>query len=620
MSFFSRLFGHGQRDAMENRADQSSSEASHKGRRDPPMDIDLKGVPSIVLPKAPNPWEIDGRQNRAEEHFPKEHEAIIRASWSRQFTKVLKLAEPLNAEQLTGAVGEHVAKAYVNIILKRVNAEQFVPAARWADEMLNRVPAHCTDTDRRRFNKIVAALDKTKAKHAYKQIEIAPTVKLPPFVLGDGAPWTLADEQLLPKDERPETHFRLHGWVSDGILYYDASGRSETAEGQKGALLKRGYDGATIAISPILHDIYHRGQSADSAHVALMDASGVLHIYDGVFRKVHERDLQKDLRVKEHFRTTDTRYWGTFRSQIRAVDVNADGRCHLFTLADEAWCCKEDGTTLWGVRVPLNDGWERITVRGENVLRPPAAVIQALRILELELPVTLDEIKRQRRVLAMRYHPDRNPDNPNAAQLMQEVNDACAQLTGVDPEVLDSEWDNDGEEKTTFQQTDDQWTDYGGFRISFTSNWGAQDWVYAAMFTSSGSGAYLATYSGKVLEVDDAGKPVCVYVLGQIPHQIIESGPNVYLLTTTRLYVVRKRGALLALVDAYQQGQLLVTPAGFGFINGKRLQWFSPEGKVLGEVIARDPIRTVYAGKEGDAVLESRQHRVRVSGLSLLTC
>lgn len=619
MSFFSRLFGNGQRDAVEKHADQPGSDASHKGRRDPPTDINLKGVPTIVLPKAPNPWEIDGRQNRAEEHLPRAHEAIIHASWSRQFTKVLKLAEPLTADELAGAVGEHVAKAYVSTILKRVKAEQFVPAARWAEDMLNRVPAHCTDTDRRRFNKIVAALDKAKVKHAYKPIEIAPTVKLPPFVLGDGAPWTLADEQPLPKDDRPETHFRLHGWVSDGILYYDASGRSETAEGQKAALLKRGYDGTTVAAAPILHDIYHRGQSADSAHVALMDASGVLHIYDGAFRKVHERDLQKDLRVKEHFRTTDTRYWGTFRSQVRAVDVNADGRCHIFTLADEAWCCKADGTTLWGVRVPLNDGWERVTVRGENVLRPPTSVVQALKVLELELPVTLDEIKRQYRALAMRYHPDRNPDNPNAGRLMQEVNDACAQLTGVDPEVLNFEWDNDGEEKTTFQQTADQWTDYGAFRISFTCSWGAQDWVYAAMFTSSGSGAYLATYSGKVIEVDDAGKPVCVYVLGQTPYQIIERGPNVYLLTATRLYVVRKRGALLAFIDAYQQGQLLVTPAGFAFINGKQLQWFSPEGTVLGEVIARDPIRAVYASADGDAVLESRQHRVRIAGLRLLT-
>lgn len=558
MSFLSRLFGQGRHDTVEKREGQPDSDPAQKGRLDPPMDIDLKEVLSISLPEAPNPWDIDGRQSRSETSIPKEHQAILHASWARQFTKVLKLAEPLNAEQLAGSVGELVAKAYVGTILKRIKAEQFVPAARWAEEMLNRVPAHCTDTDRRRFNKIIAALDKAKTKHAYKQIEIEPTVKLPPFALSEGAPWALADEQTLPKDERPETHFRLHGLVSDGILYYDAGGRSNIAEGQKGALLKRGYDGATVAASPILHDIYHYSQSADSSHVALIDASGSLHIYDGLLRKVHERDLQQDLRVKEHFRTTDTRYWGTFRSQVRAVDVNADGRCHLFTLADEAWCCKGDGTTVWGVRVPLNKGWERVTVRGENVLQPPAAVVKALRVLELELPVTLDQIKHQRRVLAMRYHPDRNPD-PNAARLMQQVNDACAQLTGVDPAVLDSEWDSNGVEKTTFQQIDDedQWTDYGGFRvrISFTRNWGAQDWVYAAMFTPSGSGAYLATYSGKVIELDASGKPVCVYVLGQIPHQIIERGQNVYLLTTTRLYVVRKRGELLAFIDAYQQGQ-----------------------------------------------------------------
>lgn len=141
------MFGKGQRDSLATRTDQPNSDAFPRGRRDPPADLDLKGVLSIALPKAPNPWEIDGRQNRREERFPKEHEAIIRASWSRQFTKVLKLAESLNAEQLAGSVGEHVAKAYVGIILKRIRAEQFGPAARWAEEMLNRLPAHCTDTD-----------------------------------------------------------------------------------------------------------------------------------------------------------------------------------------------------------------------------------------------------------------------------------------------------------------------------------------------------------------------------------------------------------------------------------------------------------------------------------------
>ena len=51
----------------------------------------------------------------------------------------------------------------------------------------------------------------------------------------------------------------------------------------------------------------------------------------------------------DHFRTIDTNYWGEFKSQIRAVDVAAEGDRYLFTLADEAWCCTVSGHTIWGV-------------------------------------------------------------------------------------------------------------------------------------------------------------------------------------------------------------------------------------------------------------------------------
>ena len=73
---------------------------------------------------------------------------------------------------------------------------------------------------------------------------------------------------------------------------------------------------------------------------------------------------------------------------------------------------------------------------------------------------------------------------------------------------------------------------------------------------------------------------------------------------------------LARLLDVDGQGRLLVTATGFALLAGKKLQWFTPDGETIGEVTTRDPIRRVYATKEGAAV-ETRQHRAIVAGLEL---
>ena len=57
-----------------------------------------------------------------------------------------------------------------------------------------------------------------------------------------------------------------------------------------------------------------------------------------------------------------------------------------------------------------------------------APEIKALEVLGLYPPTDLGEIKKRYKELAKQYHPDRNPDNPDAEDLLKEINMAYTVL------------------------------------------------------------------------------------------------------------------------------------------------------------------------------------------------
>ncbi len=241
--------------------------------------------------------------------------------------------------------------------------------------------------------------------------------------------------------------------------------------------------------------------------------------------------------------------------------------------------------------------------------------------MELELPVAPEDITRQYRRLAMRWHPDRNPDDTEATRRFQELAAAMELLTGADLRGLDGrEVERVTYEKILRHERKEfpiNGMPHGAHGLDITlsmavSEKHAADWIYAANFGSSDNRVFLAGYSGKVVEVSDRGIPVRAYDLGAVPRQIIETGLHLYLLTDTRLYVV-SGDRLEALVDVFDRGGLVVGDTGFGLLESKVFSWFSPTGRRVGQVRTKDPIRRVLSAPHA-LVIETRQHRATVAG------
>jgi hypothetical protein len=616
-NFFSWLFGKSKKEVKRPKPTglERVVPKSHKsaGRKEPPTELDLSQAEYIPLPPSPPTWEVDGRDEFHREYNDPLVGPVFQAGFKKQHAKVVKLAEALSAKQRQGKVGDVIAKAYRKLIIQRMKSGQLAAAARQCIQMFEVVPDYVQEVDKRRFNHIISEMDKAGKKHEFIPIEADSPSSQPLFTASEESGWTLVEERKLQKEERPHPSFEIAAVDESGTWLLDRTGKSLDQSNGKSVLRRLDRSGCLLGEKSLAHDAYRTSTGVAGSSISIMDSSGGLHIYDAGLNLVLEKNLREDPRVVEHFRMIDTNYWGEFRSQVRAVDIAPEEDRYLFTLADEAWCCTLSGQAVWGVVMPLKEGWKRVVGRTERV-GVGHEIDEALRLFGLSLPISPTDIKRKYRSLAQTHHPDRNPDDPRATEKMKVINSAFEVLTGVDPNTLTFE----ESDMTYFARTGpDHVIDVNGFRLEIILTGDTpQDWVYAASFAAADGGAYVATYSGKVVLLSREGCPLMIYDIGTCPSEIVDIDQHSYFLTPTRLYIVEDRTKLAAFIDVFQQGRLIVSENGFGLLTTKRLQWFASAGKKVGELVARDPIRIIHAHKNG-ALVKTRQHQVEVHGLTI---
>ena len=422
--------------------------------------------------------------------------------------------------------------------------------------------------------------------------------------------WRLGPTEKIPLSERPDPAFRQIHPTDAGLFMIDDLGNAEGHGDIEAAALRYDRSGRLAAKVGLIHGTYRVGVHPLGSGLIAMSQDCVVHAYDDDLEMVFETALAKAPEIMAIRRRFDFPK-DEIKNHIRCVALSQARDQYLFTIVDEAWCIDSDGVGLWGAKLPITEGWTQIATPSSR-FGTSSEVERALSFMGLSLPIAPEEVKRRYRDLAKQYHPDLNAADPQAEERMKELNLATELLTGVEASVL-SEYAG-----AKFYRELSR-SEHKTGELEFTATIGievseiqASDWIYAASFAAKSNSVYLAGYSGRIVLVDDNGRGVRVYDIGNVPRRIVDTGDYLYLLTDTRLYVLRD-DSLHAIIDTFDGGDLVIAQTGFGLVEKKRLRWFREDGHYMGSVVSSDPIRRVYSTEDG-TIVETRQRRTLVQG------
>ena len=432
------------------------------------------------------------------------------------------------------------------------------------------------------------------------------------FEIHESESWRLLSTKKIPMKERPDTAFRRLHPINSGLLLIDDLGNSEKSGSNPAAGLRYDRHGDRVADFAFRDDVYRIGINALGGNMVAMSRETVVHAYDDCFNPILRTDLRnfsEIIAAKRRFGIQESE----LKNCIRTVAVAHDSSRFLFTIIDEAWCADKNGKILWGAKMPVKDGWRKIS-EPSSKFGTSAEVTEALKYMGLSLPYTDKQFKQRYRELLRKMHPDFNPDNPSAGEQVRKLIGAYELLTGIKPESIYTI-----PEEKYVKDISRETVEVDGAEIEFLISMdlgpqSAADWIYASNFAGNSRDVFIAGYSGKIVQLNERGEAMRIYDIGAVPRRIIDTGDYLYFLTDTRLYIL-KEDSLVSVIDTFEKGELVMAQTGFGLLQEYSFQWFSEDGKNHGSVSTKHPIRRVYYTPEG-MLVETRQHRATISGVN----
>lgn len=432
------------------------------------------------------------------------------------------------------------------------------------------------------------------------------------FELREAPAWKISTIEKIPASERPDPAFRKFHSTNRGLLLLDDLGKATAFPNARASAVRYGPHGEIHATAPLLHDVYRVATNPLGNGLIALSRECVLHAYHADLRPFIETAMAGDLEVERLCKRLDldrTR----LKNCLRSVALSCDNSRYIISGVDEAWCMTADGRGIWGLKFPVKEEWHPVTAASSH-FGTSEDISEALAVMNLRLPFSREEFKGRYRELARQWHPDLNPGDPTADERMKALTGAAELLTGFDLPALSAYMGIRYEKKLGQSQVQ-----VGEHNLSVTvsmqvSELHAADWINAVAFAGRSNEAFLATASGKVVQVSANGDPLRVFQTGTAPHRIADTGNFLYFLTDTRLYVLRGE-TLHSVVDTTDGGDLFIAQTGIGLLEKNRFRWLNKDGSYVGSVLSKDPLRRAYWTPSG-LILESRKKRVTIAGPS----
>jgi hypothetical protein len=220
-------------------------------------------------------------------------------------------------------------------------------------------------------------------------------------------------------------------------------------------------------------------------------------------------------------------------------------------------------------------------------------VTKALSVLELYGSPTQEEIKAQFRNLALKYHPDRNPENPLAEEKMKLIIGAYRVLSDEDIQSALAGVNDIEYYYKIMDESDINIKDLGiSLKLTISMS-GPGDWIYSSHVTENGERIYLGCYSGRVYCINEDGNVLKTYVTDDTIRRIQERPPYLYIQTNYSLYVIRDE----KLINHIEIGTGdFFSFATWGFIvkKGSIISIYGYDGTLIGNIrFSKEPYETI---------------------------
>lgn len=541
--------------------------------------LDPSNALIINIPKLPKP-NTKNKEKKPQWYWDDYNEALSLYKKKKQYDQVKeKLIKLLEYDDLPKTGHTYLMRAYRKILKREIEKNNLIDAYEVYQEYFENCKDNVTNTDRKKYNKLV---DKISDKHPeldYSKLELKENIdyEIDSFKVDD---IELIEKKKITREERGNKKDRRYiREMNGGYVYIDSNYNKELSKYDSSVIIFRNKKGNVDGELQVEHGAYRfeAGKKPDRFVIS----SGEMNFYyysleKGCLGTYNLSPLAKD---KYH---------------VRCVDISPDGKYFLFTYVDNVQVFDSNKRTIGLWKTPIKEGWKKSDSR--NVVMDEYK--KYLSILGLSNKPSNKQIKKAFRSLIIKHHPDRNQGDPNAREKTKEIIEAYEKLTGDDAKQAFKGMKG---ESTYYKMIDKIEVEIPGtsetVSIQFGLSGPAEDWIYATYVSKNANRIYIGCYSGKIYCVSKNGKVSKFYDVHETPRTIREKGDYLYIETDYHLYII-KDDKYLTHIDTYGKGDLMWWYGGFMFVGNNEISIFSLGGDIVGNISFKKNIYDLYWEEE----------------------